>query len=305
MNKTQKAVQEIAKELFSYNVKDRIKTVDEYCILTGCSRGIVQRALKQLEESNAVSLMARGQIGTFIASINYLKLLQLSEIKHVLGSMPLPYTRLYEGLASSIIATLQKYVRTSFAYTRGALNRLERTEEKIYDFAIVSEQAIKSYLSQKKNSNLRAVKNFGNGSYVEKHTIIYNKNCFEKNEITVGVDDSSEDHKELIKNLVKQPSFANKKVKYYSINSYKIFKLIDSNTIDITVWNTRDNLISGLSNNNISFKDMDYNDSFSKAVLVVHKDNTMLVSMLSRLINEKEVISYQKQVVEGKVIPQY
>ncbi len=305
MNKTQKVVKQIAQDLFIYNQNDRIKTVDEYCILAGSSRGIVQRAIKLLEQEGVVSFVSKGQTGTFIDTIDYSKLLEYAEINHILGSMPLPYSKLYEGLASSIIAMLHNYTRASFAYTRGALNRLLRTEDRIYDFTIVSKHAIDTYLKSDKESKLEVVKSFGKGSYVQKHMAIYNKDCLEKQNITMGVDIMSQDHKLLVAKLTEHDSFKDKKITYKNLSSYKILDSLRSSTIDATVWSFQQSAIAGIDENKIILEDITYNTDFTEAALVVHRDNTLLKTILKMAIDSKEVIAYQQKVVNGQIIPEY
>ncbi len=305
MNKTQKVVKKIAEDLFIYNKNDRIKTVDEYCILAGSSRGIVQRAIKFLEQEGVVSFISKGQTGTFIKSIDYIKLLEYAEINHILGSMPLPYSRLYEGLASSIIAMLHDYTRASFAYTRGALNRLLRTEDRIYDFTIVSKQAIDTYLKSDKESKLEVVTSFGKGSYVQKHMAIYNKNCLEKQEITMGVDIMSQDHKLLVARFTEHEMFKGKKIKYKDLSSYKILDSIHSGNIDATVWSFQQSAIAGIDKSKIILEDIEQDPSIAEAALVVHKDNVLLKTILKMAIDSKEVINYQQKVVKGQIIPEY
>ena len=54
----------------------------------------------------------------------------------ILGIMPLPYSRTYEGFATAIYEQLSK-VHFNMAYARGAVGRIHLVEAGTYQFAVV------------------------------------------------------------------------------------------------------------------------------------------------------------------------
>lgn len=68
------------------------------------SVGLTQAALKTLESSGAIRIERRGRNGSYLVEMDNKALLSHVDINNVVCAMPLPYTRLYEGLASGLKA---------------------------------------------------------------------------------------------------------------------------------------------------------------------------------------------------------
>ena len=64
--KTGIAVNRLAQDLLTRKKGDRIPSISEYQEKFGVSRGTVQNSLNYLKERQAVSLVSRGHMGTFI-----------------------------------------------------------------------------------------------------------------------------------------------------------------------------------------------------------------------------------------------
>lgn len=194
MQKLGIATTSLAVEFIPLNKGDRIKTVAEFSETYNTARGTIQSAMKFLKEHDALELESRDHLGTFIKEIDYIKLLELTGIKSLVGVMPLPYSKRYEGLATGIYKCLNDSgINTNLAFMRGSNHRLKALEDKRYDFAITSRLAADYYL--KENENIQIVKTFGDCSYVNDHIIIVAKD-FEgqfKKGTRVGIDNSSID----------------------------------------------------------------------------------------------------------------
>ena len=146
----------------------KIETIDELSEDFGISVGVVQHALKVLEADGAIVVERRGRNGTLLIDLNMSQLLQQADLGNMVCAMPLPYTKLYEGLASGLreqFTLLPLY----FAHMRGAEVRIECLIDGVYDMAVVSHLAAKSYLNEGKVS---LALNLGNGSYVDGHQLI-------------------------------------------------------------------------------------------------------------------------------------
>ncbi len=80
----------------------------------------------------------------------------------------LPYTRLYEGLASGLKAQFDG-IPFYYAHMRGADIRVECLLNGVYDMAVVSRLAAESYLTQK---GLCLALELGPHTYVGEHQLI-------------------------------------------------------------------------------------------------------------------------------------
>ena len=78
----------IARLMISTPLDSRLPTVQDYCEIFDCSRGVVQNALASLEASGAVSLNKRGKQGTYLIQKNEDILFQNAGLQFLTGSMP-------------------------------------------------------------------------------------------------------------------------------------------------------------------------------------------------------------------------
>lgn len=86
--------------------------------------------------------------GSYLVEMDNKALLTHVDINNVVCAMPLPYTRLYEGLASGLKAQFDG-IPFYYAHMRGADIRVECLLNGVYDMAVVSRLAAESYLTQK------------------------------------------------------------------------------------------------------------------------------------------------------------
>lgn len=85
--------------------------------------------------------------GSYLVEMDNKALLTHVDINNVVCAMPLPYTRLYEGLASGLKARRMAFLY--YAHMRGADIRVECLLNGVYDMAVVSRLAAESYLTQR------------------------------------------------------------------------------------------------------------------------------------------------------------
>ena len=301
MQKLGIAITSLAVEFLPLNNGDRIRTVAELAERYDTARGTVQSAIKFLKEHDAVTLESRGHLGTFIKEINYIKLLELTGIKSLVGVMPLPYSKRYEGLATGIYKCLNDGgVNTNLAFMRGSNHRLKALEDGRYDFAVTSRLTADYYLEN--NKNIQIVKAFGNFSYVNEHIIVVSKHF--NGEFTsgtrVGIDTSSIDQFMLTKIYFKDLD-----VQYITLNYSQIITAIKENEIDVAIWNLddiqdrQDDIkFIPLNRENNNIKD-------TEAVIIASRENLIVPVLFSRVLDIDDVKKYQKLVMEKKIMPQY
>lgn len=301
MQKLGIAITSLAVEFLPLNKGDRIKTVAELAENYKTARGTIQSAIKILKEENAVTLESRGHLGTFINEIDYIKLLELTGIKSLVGVMPLPYSKRYEGLATGICKCLNDSgVNTNLAFMRGSNHRLKALEDGRYDFAVTSRLTADFYLQNKKN--IQIVKSFGNFSYVNEHIIVVSKDF--NGEFTkgtkVGIDTSSIDQSVLTKTY-----FEDLEVQYVTLNYSQFIPAIKEGKIDAAIWNL-DDLQD--RQDDIKFIPLDRkkkNIKDTEAVIIANEKNSIVPALFSRVLDVEDVKEYQRLVMEKKIMPQY
>ena len=301
MQKLGIAITSLAVEFLPLNKGNRIKTVAELAERYETARGTIQSAIKFLKEEEAVILESRGHLGTFIKEIDYIKLLGLTGIKSLVGVMPLPYSKRYDGLATGIYKCLNDSgVNTNLAFMRGSNHRLKALEDGRYDFAVTSRLTADFYLEN--NKNIQIVKAFGDFSYVNEHIIVVSKdfNGEFTNGTRVGIDTSSIDQFMLSKTY-----FKDLEVQYVPLNYSQFITAIKGNQIDVAIWNL-DDLED--RQDDIKFLPIDRgvnNIKDTEAVIIANKKNSIVPVLFSRLLDVEEVKEYQQLVMKKKIMPQY
>lgn len=291
----------LAREFITMQEGERLNTIAEYSAKYETARGTVQSALKLLEDYRAVRIEPRGHLGSFISFIDYKMLWNFTDFGTIMGVMPLPYSKLYEGLATGLYKEAEnRRFPFSLAYMRGAQNRIEALNTGRYDFAVVSKLAAGYCI--KNGEPIDMVVQFGKLSYVNEHAVVFRspyKKAIEDG-MRIGVDKSSIDHYLLTLSQCKE-----KKVEIVDLPYNQVVQKIISGEIDAAVWN-----IDEIKERKINIKYYPLENNLycgedTEAVLIINKDNYGIKNLLEQFIDCGKVIDYQKKVVLGEMIPNY
>jgi hypothetical protein len=291
----------LAREFITMSVGERINTIAEYSTKYETARGTVQAALKLLEENKAVSIEPRGHLGTFITSINYEILWDFTDFGTIMGVMPLPYSRLYEGLATGLYkeADNRKFP-FSLAYMRGAENRINALSKGRYDFAVVSKLAAQHSIIS--GSGIDIALQFGNYSYVNEHVMVFS-DSFKRNiedGMRIGVDKSSIDHY-----LLTLAQCRGKQVEIIDLPYNQVVQKLRTGEIDAAVWNIDEIVERKLNIKYYPLSNNDFLGEDTEAVLVINGSNFGIKNLLQQYINCNKVVEYQEKVVTGELVPNY
>lgn len=290
----------LAKLFLSIKEGEKIPTVTELNERIDLARGTIQNSIKMLQNQDAIRLESRGHMGTFLKKKNMRILLDFAGISSIVGVMPLPYSKRYEGFATGIIVALENQydVPVSMAYMRGAQNRISMLLSDRYDFAIVSKFAAEEM--QKKHVDIQIVKSFGAYSYLSNHIILFHdpKQTKIQDGMCVGIDKDSVDQSQLTMNVCQ-----GKQVTFVPLEYNQILEKTLSGEIDVAIWNEdeiTDKLIS------INYQPIQMSDtSDTEAVLIVDSRKKEMAALLSDMVDVQTVLSNQKLVLEGKITPSY
>jgi YhfZ C-terminal domain/Helix-turn-helix domain len=298
------AVMRLANLLLTHEQGDRLQPIQQYAGEFGTGVGTVQAALAYLQEIGAVDLESRGHLGTFVRAINYPLIWSLTGQNHIVGGMPLPYSRRYEGLATALHEAFnQAGVALNLVYTRGALNRLRALAGGKFDFVVLSRFALDNAVER--GLAIEEVLGLGCETYVGQHIILLRD--ADKKEIEdgmrVGIDSSSIDQVLLTKEACR-----GKNVEFIEINYMNLMAAIEKGQIDATVWNEDDFCTSShpftavplaLTGNLAHTKDN------TEAVIAVEKGNRLVLQTLRSIVDSELIRDIQKQVMENGLMPVY
>ncbi|MDO4702156.1 MAG: GntR family transcriptional regulator YhfZ [Erysipelotrichaceae bacterium] len=300
MSKNGLAVLTLAKEFLNYEIGSRIPTISQFCEQLDFSRGTIQNSIKLFVDNHVIQLDAKGHMGTYLISKDIPLLLKFANIDTIVGTMPLPYSKKYEGLASGLVLALEnKYdILTSMAYMRGAKSRMSMLMTNRYDFAIVSMHAALEY--QKKYNNVDIVINFGLNTYLSEHVIIFHNEAQKtiQDHMKIGVDFDSIDHR-----LLTEKVCQNKQVEFVPMEYSRILTSVMNGSIDAAVWNLDEISDKGIQ---VPYVAMEQEDAiYSQAVLVVSRNRPEIASLLKEIVDVDTVLNIQKLVLDGKIAPSY
>ena len=290
----------LAKEFLFWKLGEKIPTVSDLKEKVGLARGTIQNSIKFLQENGAIKLESKGHLGTFLIAKNTAILLAFAGITSIVGVMPLPYSKRYEGFATGLIVAMENQYNlpASMAYMRGAANRIAMLLADRYDFAIISRYAANNIM--KKNDSVQIVKAFGRHSYLSEHVIVFHdaKCKAIENGMKIGIDNDSIDQKVLTEHACE-----GKQVEFVQVEYNQILEKIISGELDAAIWNEDEITDKHLHINYVSLPSDNIDDT--EAVMVVNTQRREMAGLLSELIDVQIVLDNQKLVLEGKITPSY
>lgn len=300
--KNGRVAQQIAGQLIRMKKGDRLPRIDDFVNAFGTARGTIQGGLRLLEEMSAVRLESRGHLGTFLLEKNQPLLWEIAGRGALVGAMPLPYSRRYEGLATGLVRIFDDMnIPFTIAYMRGANSRIDALRSRRFDFIIVSrwsaEQACRQY------DDLSLQQSLGDRTYVERHGVLFADK--EKTQIEsgmrVGIDPSSPDQRDLT-----YAECEGLDVQLVEVNYMQLFNQLEKGQIDAAVWNL-DETAGEFRWGRGSFQkkaSRQMSRSLSEAALVTRHPGEEVKEVLNQL-SVQTVNHIQESVLKGDMMPHY
>ncbi len=291
----------LAKKLMTLKPGARMNTISEYTESSDFARGTIQNALQFLKDKQAITLESRGHLGSFISKINYQTLWYCTELGALTGAMPLPYSKLYEGLATGIYVAAERYgIAMNIAYVSGARKRIDMLVRGHYDYVITSELAANA--AKKEGLPIKKCIAFGKGTYLSEHVILFaddNKTEIEAG-MKIGVDRTSIDMQYLTAQVC-----LGKQVELIDIPYNQIVSQIRQKKIDAGIWNYDEIKEKGIAIHFVHLADCKAIVESSKAVVLVRDDNSGLLNLLQAVLHKRTILDCQSQVITDKIMPTY
>lgn len=294
-------VNRLAQDLLTRQVGERIPPISEYQEKFQVSRGTIQNGLNYLKDSKAVSLVSRGHLGTFIETLDYRRLQECSINKELLGTMPLPYSICYQGLATALFKVLSPYA-FNLVYARGAESRMKLLSSGVCQFTVCSRYAAGEAI--RCHSEIEIAVDLGPGTYLTSHVQVFRDP--EKKQIESGMrvayDRASMDHR----HLTEMVCAGIRNVELVDMKAHQTIQAIRSGEIDAGIWNLDDILESGYQGLNVvpirQFTDAQL---YSSAVLVIRRGDENIAQLLRQNASPAAVVPIQNAVREKRLSADY
>jgi hypothetical protein len=304
MSRSGRVARSLARSLLSKGPGDRLPPISDLAAEHHVGVGTIQRALDILAETGAVTLEPRGALGTFVTASEPGGLWQLSGQSFVLGTMPLPYLREYEGLATALRATWRcDGVGLHLSFVRGAANRLEMVAKTTNEFAVTSRFAAETAIAS--GGHLVIAREFGAGSYGRDHVVLFAAGHGPQigDGYRVGIDRSSYDQVALT-----HRECAGRSVTYVEVGYMHVLDALASGRIQAAIWDSGEihGRLPQIEQAPLTAPAaLELTSSVTTAVLVVGSEQLGLDRLVSVAVDPARVRRLQRDVVSGRRMPAY
>jgi hypothetical protein len=161
----------VARLLLHHSQGEKLPRMMDFAHKLKTGNGTIQEAFIQLSRLGAIAVEAHGARGTYLAQIDYPLLWRCAGNDWIVGSMPLPYTLRYEGLATALYAQLAASgLPFNMTYQHGALSRAEMVRKGHYHYAVMSLLAAEHFRCQ--HPEMALVARLPVGTYVAEHVLV-------------------------------------------------------------------------------------------------------------------------------------
>jgi len=304
----------IARQMISTPIGSRVPTVNEYCDIFECSRGVVQNAMASLEGCGAISLSRCGKQGSFLAAKSEDLLFQNAGLPFLTGSMPTPLNMHLAGLATGICQAMNRCtVPFTFAFVQGGRNRADALCRQVYDFVLVTRSTAREYIAG--NPDVEEAFPLPGCDYSPPYVLYLNRPGLTEVQdgMTVAVDPSSQDQWRLSKALC-----AGKDVRFVEMPFIPSRQAFFSGQVGCVVMRDDDSPYKALSGmimpgmqlinpENISVVPLpaELTEDMQLPVVMVSKKNYGMSGILKSYLGGDLVSFIQKKVIEQQMAPQF
>ena len=300
MSKNGLTISILSREFLASNLNDRVPTVSEFSERLGVARGTVHNALKGLEQSGIIELENRGRMGSYLTHKDDCQLLKNAGITSLVGAMPLPYSKRFEGMATGIVSSSEnKYdLPISLYYMRGSKRRVSMVLEGRCDFAILSKYAAQTLA--KEDPRIQIALEFGPGSYSKSYVVLFHDDQTKeiKDGMRMGIDKDSVEQEDMTKVVCRD-----KKVKLIPVKYSSLLREVINGELDAAVWNL-DEVID--SHTHVNYQTNILIDTCTtNAAIVTTSERPEMGNIIRNCVDTKSVLKAEKDVISGKLIPSY
>lgn len=300
-SKTGDIIVKLSKYILNLKNGDRLLPKGELAAIFKSGIGTIQTSLQKLEEIKAIQLESKGHLGTFLKETNKAILWEYSQYDYVCGTMALPYNKLLMGLATAIYTCFEESnIPLRISYCGGSEPRIHDVLKDKDDFTICSlftaENAIEKF------DELEIFSVFDKNSYIG-NSVFISKNFTElKDNMNVGIDTLSYDHEILTKIACK-----NKNVNFIKLKYNQIFRELEEEIIDCTIWSLDEIIEKNLKFNVFKAHDVKRSDidKVGRVAILVKKSNSEKMNSIKEIFNIRKIKEIQNKVLDDKIIPKY
>lgn len=291
----------LAENLIQLKIGQRLPSIRSLAASSHMSVGSVSTALNGLQDLGAVKIEKRGHLGSILVDISVVELWNLVEDGPLVIAMTLPMHRRFEGLATGLKRSLERAgISVYLIFIRGSRTRLKALREKRCHVAVMSGLAASELCGE----GQEILFTLPPGTWVSNYSLFYRQIPAGERLLRVVVDPDSYDHKRLT-----ELEFEGQQVELRPASFVQFSHLLKNGDIDALLWTTDQEeafLGDGIANRAVSDRVMQLAGEKSiSATFVGRAGSDILRSVLNTTLDPGEIMQVQRDVVSGKLIPEY
>jgi hypothetical protein len=282
------------------DVGQRIPGIDSMANEYEVGFGTVQEAVELITRAGAATFSRHGAQGTLLDSLDWRVAWTVAGLPNLIGSLPLPYTKRYEGLATALHGLLAEAgTPTTLSYMRGGARRLEAVADGHADFAVTSLFSAERFRESTPDA-VSTVISLPAQTFVREHGLVFAERS--RKQVRpgdrMGVDRDSLDQMLLTE---MEASDVAGEVTLVEMPYGHILDGLAQGEIDVAVWNPEEVSIPGLSIQPLrSAAAHDLAGADTQAVVVARSDDELTRRALTLCLCEDDVVAIQREVISGQ-----
>lgn len=300
------SIEELESRLAQYLMQvergERLQTVRELVKLYNASTGAVSKAMNSLEDAGAVTIDKRGHLGSFLKARSMGQLWLFAEREPMVIAFPLVANSRVEGLATGLKKQIREVdIDVYFIFIRGSRTRLQALKEGRCHIAVMSNFAANDLCDTTETIVLKLPPS----SYVASHQVFYSPGQPAPDKrLRVAIDRRSFDIERLT-----ELEFPDNDVELVSAPFMQLHRVLERGDADAGIWSIDD--MHPHLNDRILFRPLSedvqkqVNGSDTSAVLVARSDRETVRTVIETVVSVDKVLEVQKQVLDGKMVPEY
>jgi hypothetical protein len=279
----------------------RLPTVRELASRHRSSPSSISGAIRHLREAGAVQVESRGRLGAVMTGRSISALWQIAENGPLVIALPLASSSRYEALATALKQILsQAGIEVFLIFVRGSRQRLQAVRERRCNLAVMSSFAA-SELCGREDS---VVTQLLPDSYNTGHRVLYSSSMTNGKPLRVIVDRFSADQQ-----LLTALEFSGPDIQLVPAMSGQIARMLVDGSADAAIWTTDEMQVNrprGVSDRPLSpavLERVGVRETI--AVLVGRAVESAVLNAITAVLVPTEVERIQRDVVEGRIVPEY
>lgn len=278
----------------------RIPTVRELARAHGSSPASIHSAISRLVDTEAISIETRGRLGAFLVGRSMGRLWAAAEDGPLVVSLPLASSIRYEALATALKRQLTAAGLDVFMiFVRGSRQRLQAVRDGRCHLAVMSSFAAVELCGP----NEVVVLELPRRSYNTGHRVFYAAPP-EERPLRVIIDPYSADQQ-----LLSALEFEGTSVEFVPAMGGQITRLLDSDQADAAVWTVDEMQVrrpDRILDRPLRRAVRDaIGDRDTRAALVCQATLAPSLRALTAVINRDQLTAVQRDVIAGRIVPEY